>query len=1295
MCQKIKMQLVCILLIFTCGVNAQQHPPYSWQQQYAKVLPQGEIHWQPVAFKPEMGREIRYIDFENGDDLQDGLTKSTAWRHHPWDPVAIGYAKLDVKGDTYLFKRGVTYRGCLKVNRSGTAQYPIRLTSDPQWGGDAQAICMGSEKATGWQKLAKASVSGTTTTGITTDFGDWAKVTCPEYVNPDETFTITLELNRTFEGEKVVLGLNWSRKNREFAGYNTGSNPGNIDAKIGKYTFKITPKNKADLGGYSLAVYRSTSGSWADRTAVETLGLKLMSEKKTDAIAPEILIPDGDHVWYVDLEYTPRNIWLIDQDDQIKRIPLARMPNWQVTNEDDVKSQWWEFDNPFNPHFQRVKVGNSEYHLAADTKHLTMDADYYKGAYIWSEYGWVMGTPYPSRIEHFFPDKKGVAIRGQFGGPGGYVIPRYSRYYLEDKPQFLDDPNGEFWFKKVGSGGRLFIRLPDDQNPNEVDIEAGRYSTLIDIENGVEHLSISGLSFRFTNTFWDLDASPFASKDVDPACIRLVGYGKFFEIKNNQFEHVNMPVLLAAKGDQAVVDHVLISDNVVNHTDHGAFNIKEVSNWREPYPKARLLNVRILRNKLDYIGMRPTYWGQGHAIEVAFAQICEVAGNVLDHLYGAGIFVFGGKQSSAKLDRPFSRVLIHHNVVTNSMLNTNDWGGIETWQGGSAYVYDNISGNPGGFKLWGIKNQPQSPASARFGHAFYMDGGFKQYYFNNIAWGKSSDPYSPLGNTAAFQEIHGFLASIFNNTAYNFVIGSRRQAPEAGKNKYMGNIFSHIGDMVFRHAQPSKHQADPNAKDVGTVGSDFDHTTNVYTNNLFYKIPNNMGAFESNGDWYGSFYDMQKAMADRGTIGNLGQLSKQPVLRDPINHDFTPTSEARDMGVKVFVPWELYATSAEWHFYHKGDDPTKVPDEHFHMEPSYVERTDYHNQPRFDLTLVNGKESDYLMGALEDWTKGAVIFDGNQKYATINNQELQDLVSPKVQKVQNKPSDWVSIDAPDALVPDEKATIKFNIKKPVVGMLLRVDLHWSDTNHQYKGVNTYGGKGIPVNGIGQYEISLTPKDMHNLGSYTVTAWLTPTGDWNDRTEMYQYQINKGRSGAAQIIRSPEIYTSNFIIEAYFRAEKQNEKAILIQKHDGKIGYAVTLDQDGHMMFETAGDNKKAMVSSRKEVSDNQWHHILAECDRTKKTLKLFIDGKLDAQATGFGAVSLENKADVFVGGSNQGQFLNGAIDFLRISHGTLTDAQTSIEELYAWQFDGPFLHDFTGYRPVGKRDAGAIDSREL
>jgi len=88
-----------------------------------------------------------------------------------------------------------------------------------------------------------------------------------------------------------------------------------------------------------------------------------------------------------------------------------------------------------------------------------------------------------------------------------------------------------------------------------------------------------------------------------------------------------------------------------------------------------------------------------------------------------------------------------------------------------------------------------------------------------------------------------------------------------------------------------------------------------------------------------------------------------------------------------------------------------------------------------------------------------------------------------------------------------------------------------------------------------------------------------------------------------------------------------------------------------------------------------------------------VDGKRDAAGQGIGPVSLANEGDLYVGGRREGDHLSGAIEFLRIAHGTLADAHTTIEELYAWQFDGPALRDMRGTATRGQgRDAGAIES---
>ena len=112
------------------------------------------------------------------------------------------------------------------------------------------------------------------------------------------------------------------------------------------------------------------------------------------------------------------------------------------------------------------------------------------------------------------------------------------------------------------------------------------------------------------------------------------------------------------------------------------------------------------------------------------------------------------------------------------------------------------------------------------------------------------------------------------------------------------------------------------------------------------------------------------------------------------------------------------------------------------------------------------------------------------------------------------------------------------------------------------------------------------------------------------------------------------------------------------------------------------------------VTDGKWHHVIAELDRAIPQLTIYLDGRKDASARGIAAsVSLANDGDLYVAGTPTGRWFDGTLDFLRLAQGTLADAQTTIEELYAWEFDGPFLRDFAGIKPTSaQRTAGAIQA---
>jgi hypothetical protein len=179
----------------------------------------------------------------------------------------------------------------------------------------------------------------------------------------------------------------------------------------------------------------------------------------------------------------------------------------------------------------------------------------------------------------------------------------------------------------------------------------------------------------------------------------------------------------------------------------------------------------------------------------------------------------------------------------------------------------------------------------------------------------------------------------------------------------------------------------------------------------------------------------------------------------------------------------------------------------------------------------------------------------------------------------------------------------------------------------------------------------------------------------------------------QALRNPQVYTSNFLIEIYFKITTGKAGGVLMEKMKGN-GYSLAIDESGRLSFVVRGTRESAAVKSRAVVNDGRWHHAIAEADRRAKTLVIYVDGHKDNSVAGVGdSVSLANEGHVYVGGTPDGRFLDGTLDFLRIAHGTLADAHTTIEELHAWEFDGPALRDFTGRKPQGtRRNAGALDT---
>ncbi len=926
---------------------------------------------------------------------------------------------------------------------------------------------------------------------------------------------------------------------------------------------------------------------WGDGPAI-LAGSQAVTGWSRGADHPRISEPDS--VWRATLDFAPRTVWTIAPHGAATRIPLARHPNWKSQPEDH-KAQWFTWTN--NPHPFKPRDGFS----ANDAAHLKgLDQDFVQNALIYSEFGWVMGTPYPTKVSNYDRADGSVKFEQWTGGGNASVIFRGMRYYLEDKPQYLDDPDGEFWFDKQSAGGTLYVRLPGGVDPNSVRIEAGKYPDLI-VGSDVKHLEISGLDFRWTTQPWDLDIAawdfrtkPFGIRpEANPACIRIWGQGEGIRIANCNFEDVVMGIRMRAIGTGSPIRGITVEDNVFRNTDVGAAHFTAGAGWGFSHLVGMLDDVHLYRNYAANVGFRATRYERGCTFDLTHPFRAHIAGNVVERCGAQAINVVAGKGES-RGDVPLVRVLIHQNKAWKTMQNANDFGGIESWQHGTVYIFNNLSFDARGQREGERVHNKGNPG---FGHAYYLDGGFKHYLFNNIAWGLSNDPTSPQVNCAAFQEIYSHQNMFFNNTAYNYTVGSRRQAPHAGRNKFLGNIWQSMSERVFRHADPAKTQADGNAAHAGPQKDHFAYETNAYAGNVFYDIAQ-LGVFETSGRWLPSLEDFRAALQkERSLVSDLGIMDKSAPLRDPARGDFriNAGSAAVDRGAVAFVPWSLYGVVGEWNFYPAGNDPTQIIDEHWYAKTFLTDRTEYHARPTYPLTAVNVALADYIDGPLENFTAGALrLTPARKTYATIRHEVLS---------------------------------------KPLTTRLATRAKHGQDPQPQKF---AFGGDAL---------------------------------------------------------KTPAIYDSNFLVEVCFRADGDG---LIVGKKQGP-GYALRVLR-GRAMFCVEGEGGTgAELVSTAALADGRWHHLIAEADRGAQTLAIYVDGRLDSTGRGLRWVSLANSSDLYVGGNPDGDYLSGAIEFLRIAHGTLADAHTSIEELYAWQFDGPAQRDMRGVKPKGKaRDAGAIET---
>ncbi len=952
---------------------------------------------------------------------------------------------------------------------------------------------------------------------------------------------------------------------------------------------------------------------------------------------------------WMDMTGTTRNrgvampfigLFRVGKDMASHRQHLARSPDWQRGNDNFALDYWHRMDD------RATLPGEGKKSLASGfTDEAVLKGhpeDWFAGGYIWQQYAHFMGTPIPKLIEYetkakhydktfkvYDPDKAALYTGSIYGATKGGLY-----YMIENLPQFLDAEE-EFYFDD--RTGMLYYIPPEGRNPNDMQLELTSVYTGLTMPSR-SHILVNGLTFRY------FDGSGVQmGEDVTHVTVRncvfedLLDHGVRYGCSNWRG---------GKPGDRA--DQIRITDCLFTNVASLSLNMGS-----DPHNNRLLGHVEILRNRIYNNGMRhrDNVQSSVEALAVRFPRTAVIAGNIVERSFGSGIQVFGGaggrykfpERSHTKVAHfPLTRILIFQNKTVDTALGVNDYGGFSLWQGGVQYCYNNNIGNSPGVMPAGIAwfNTPPTNLS----YPLYLDGAYKIYSFNNIVWARSNDlsrdKYAT--KTPGYFMVFGFLNQLVNNTFYRTGQGVGGSAGH--RNDVLGNVFAEVGYIDEQGRPQGKFIANDRTGDPSLVGGgDTGDSgrrgvpTLAFARNVFHGAgkagrllkPGRFGP-DSPGIEAASIPQLAQAMQEFPI--RLGQLGQQ-ATRNPIVGKQGP-SAIEDISEVDFRPSKGSAAIdngvryfVPWALY------GTVGEWHF---------TENHADPTAVMDYAWYMAEPHYHRMMYEFVPTADL--------SLSSASLDDYVS-------SPSEDWA------------KGAVHFDGKRfaRVTDRMLRADIQMPA--YQIKPDGSVG----KANMVPPGPLWELPEPVRMKGSTPVFA----------KNAVFTFPGEKRRTLA--------VSTENLLLEATLRTEGDG---VILGKHDGRSGYQLSVDRAGKAVFRISAEGRDCIVRSARRIADGTWHHVLAEVDRKTGRMTLYLDGQADARGkAGIDAeTSIDNRADFLVAKASDdtGRF-TGAIDFLRVCHGTLADAQTTIEELHAWQSAGPATRDFAGHAPAKRRDAGALE----
>jgi hypothetical protein len=858
--------------------------------------------------------------------------------------------------------------------------------------------------------------------------------------------------------------------------------------------------------------------------------------------------------------------------------------------------------------------------------------DYFLGGYLWQQYGSFMGGATPKRIEK--ETRRGgpmyvPEVGAISGGLGIGPLKGGLRYMIDNLPQFLDSA-GEFYHDK--STGTLFYRPADGVNPNDETLELTRYHNGLQVEDH-NHIVLHGLTLRY----------------YSDTGVRIEGDVRDILVKNCTFEDIlNVGVAQGFGNWRVKKDPEYATDLRVHDCYFQDIWTTAITMGGTPHKRKVLDYIEIMRNRTLNTGIRHKDNVQTPlpAIELKFITTSHVAGNIVEDSWGSGIMLFSGtigQGGGSQVEIPLNRHLVHENKTVDTALAVNDYGGMSLWMGGPIYCYNNNIGNspgvmPAGITLFGGGGPNKA---TNLSYPLYLDGAYKVYSFNNIIWARSNDrskdPFAT--GTPGYFMVFGFLNQFTNNTLYR--TGEGVGGSSGHRNDVISNLMANVGG----HPRKDAFIAHDRSGDPSLIGGGDDGSsgrrgvpTLAYANNV---------------------------MHGRARAGRL--------LRGTAQHEAVEAVEVDELAKKMQaypirfgeLGWETETLPIG------GKDP--------------------------DEPVIDGSDADFrpASGSLAV-DRGATYFVPWNLYATVGEWHFTEN--------RAEPSRQIDYAWYNTMAHFERGFYEFIPPLDLVFNELTLDGYADSPLEDWaKGMVAFDGKRFArVLDADMRKDVVIPIYTENKRGEKVMIRDLPEEQWVVPEPITGSLDNHRKAKFADdaVIRYPgelrhtlRVRDENVLLEAAFQAERGLTDAGLMGKFDGKSGYRLIINDAGRAEFQLASGAKTARVVSGLAVNDGAYYHVIAEADRKTGRMTIYVNGKKAGETDDapLSETSLDNRADFLVGKTHDGRFFRGKIDTMRVAKGTLAQARTDIDELYAWFTDGPWRRDMLGRKPVGRRDAGAIE----